>query len=86
MFNEGPLQGKKFARNQVLQQITGITVPGRLKDTALRCGGFEYLHYEDEEDGIAKLVQNSKSVVQHEGQYHVRWTYLREIRESAIKF
>ncbi|KAK0110650.1 hypothetical protein ONS96_002251 [Cadophora gregata f. sp. sojae] len=77
--HEGPLQGKKFTRNQVLQPIVGITVPGRLKDTALRCGGIEYLHYE--ENGIAKLVQNSESVVQHEGQYYVCWTYLREVQD-----
>ncbi|KAH7409299.1 hypothetical protein BKA64DRAFT_720601 [Cadophora sp. MPI-SDFR-AT-0126] len=82
--HEGPLQGKKFTRNQVLQPIDGITVPGRLKDTTLRCGGIEYLHYE--EDGIAKLVQNSESVVHHEGRYYVCWNYLREVREPAFKF
>ncbi|KAH6711045.1 hypothetical protein BKA61DRAFT_612924 [Leptodontidium sp. MPI-SDFR-AT-0119] len=82
--NDGPLQGKKFTRNQVLQPINGITVPGKLKDVTLRCGGIEYLHYE--ENGISKLVQNSESVVQHEGQYYVCWTYLREIEEQDFKF
>ncbi|KAH7336312.1 hypothetical protein BKA65DRAFT_31682 [Rhexocercosporidium sp. MPI-PUGE-AT-0058] len=82
--HEGPLQGKKFSRNQVLQPIKGITVPGRLKDVTLRCGDVEYLHYE--ENGISKLVQNSESVVQHEGRYYVCWSYLREIEEPAFKF
>ncbi|CZT51222.1 uncharacterized protein RSE6_12342 [Rhynchosporium secalis] len=77
-FDEGPLEGKKFSQNQILQPIQGIAVPGRLKETAVRCGDVEYLHYE--EGGVSKLVQSSQSVINHEGQFYVSWTYLREIK------
>ncbi|KAL2068805.1 hypothetical protein VTL71DRAFT_15143 [Oculimacula yallundae] len=84
VLNDGPLGGKKFSQNQILQPIQGIAVPGRPKDTAVRCDGVEYLHYE--EDGVSKLVRSSESVVQHEGQYYVRWTYLREMKEPSFTF
>ncbi|CZS89530.1 uncharacterized protein RAG0_00890 [Rhynchosporium agropyri] len=64
-FDEGPLEGKKFSQNQILQPIQGIAVPGRLKETAVRYGDVEYLHYE--EGGVSKLVQSSQSVTNHEG-------------------
>ncbi|PVH88795.1 hypothetical protein DL98DRAFT_565669 [Cadophora sp. DSE1049] len=77
-FDDGPMQGKRFERNRVLQPIQGLIVPGDLSDIGVHCSENRYLHYDDH--GTAKLVQAMKSFVQHEVQYYVCSVYLKEIK------